>query len=104
RSRDSRLALAGVPTTSRSTSVPAGIKRDGGRSEGRRLCCRAGTLKLPQVGEKCRALLWRGMSIEVHAIRGSRRGRDAGWRNDLHALEELDVVIDHLFQRRGAVV
>ena len=62
-------------------------------------------LQLSQIRNERSAFLGRRPPIEVHAIGRRERWHRATRRGiRLHELEELDVVVDHLLERGGAVV
>jgi hypothetical protein len=61
-------------------------------------------LKFSQVCEQRRALFRQRLTVEAHSI-GARGGLSgAGGCDRFEALEKFDVVVDHGFQSRGAVV
>src|SRR4029450_12042334 len=61
--------------------------------------------QLPEIREQRGALLWQRRQIEVHAVgRDDGRQRRARWRVRPDELEELEVMIDHILERRRAVV
>jgi hypothetical protein len=57
-----------------------------------------------QIRKQCLTLFERWPTIEVHAVRAGGRWNDTRGRIRLHALEELDVVIDDLLESGCAVV
>ena len=61
-------------------------------------------LQLPQICEQRLALLGHERSIEMNAVGREEWRHNTGRGNDLCAFEQLSVMIDDLFERRGAVV
>jgi hypothetical protein len=60
-------------------------------------------LQLSQIRNQRSALVGRRPPIEVHAVGRRDRWDGRTWhRIRVHALEELDVVVDHFFERSGA--
>src|SRR5882757_3451285 len=115
RASDSRIRLA----QARSSTTPSGLReclRVPGAPQAspraRDVSCAlqlSSRLQCLQIGQQRRALLGPGLTVKVYAVRGCDRCRYRvttfvflGVR--LHALEELDVMINHFFERRGAVV
>src|SRR3954452_15365295 len=64
----------------------------------------ASTSQLPQVSQQRFNLLGLRLPVEVDAVGGRHGWHRARRRTGTHALEELDIVLDHFLQRRRTVV
>src|SRR5215831_6394658 len=68
------------------------------------LACRGSISKLSQVSDQGGDLFGFRDAVEVGAVRGGNRRKDACRRRGLYLFEEFDVVIDDLFQCRRTIV